>query len=71
MSLLIITVLPVYILTESRFETPKMLSKSSLGIVAAGAGMCFVGYCIYFDKKRRSHPEFRQKLKERKFVVTM
>jgi import receptor subunit TOM20 len=43
-----------------------MLSKTSIGIAAAGAGICFLGYCIYFDKKRRSDPDFRQKLKESK-----
>ncbi|XP_060604136.1 mitochondrial import receptor subunit TOM20 homolog [Ruditapes philippinarum] len=43
-----------------------MLSKTSLGIAAAGAGICFLGYCIYFDKKRRSDPDFRQKLKEKR-----
>ncbi|THD19279.1 Mitochondrial import receptor subunit TOM20 [Fasciola hepatica] len=30
--------------------------------IAAGAGLCFVGYCIYFDRKRRSHPDFRTNL---------
>merc|ERR1711979_185371 len=46
----------------------KMLSnlKSSLGIAAAGAGVCFIGYCIYFDRKRRSDPQFRRKLRERR-----
>jgi len=40
--------------------------KSSLGIAAAGAGVCFIGYCIYFDRKRRSDPQFRHKLRERR-----
>ncbi|CAH8437009.1 unnamed protein product [Heterobilharzia americana] len=34
--------------------------------VAAGAGMLFVGYCIYFDKKRRSHPDFRKNLRKKR-----
>lgn len=34
--------------------------------IAAGAGLCFLGYCIYFDKKRRSDPNFKQKLRESK-----
>ncbi|XP_071080337.1 mitochondrial import receptor subunit TOM20 homolog [Haliotis cracherodii] len=42
-----------------------MLSKTAVGI-AAGAGLCFLGYCIYFDKKRRSDPNFKQKLRERR-----
>lgn len=43
-----------------------MLSKTSLGVAAAGAGLCFLGYCIYFDRKRRSDPNFKQKLRERR-----
>ncbi|GAB1600554.1 mitochondrial import receptor subunit TOM20 homolog [Argonauta hians] len=43
-----------------------MLPKSSLGIAAAGVGICFLGYCIYFDRKRRSDPLFKQKLRERR-----
>jgi len=41
-----------------------MLSKLSLA--AAGAGIVFVGYCIYFDQKRRSDPLYREKLRERR-----
>lgn len=29
-------------------------------------GVSFLAYCIYFDKKRRSDPYFKQKLKERR-----
>lgn len=35
--------------------------------VLAIAGLCgtaFIGYCIYFDKKRRSDPDFKKKLRE-------
>jgi len=41
-----------------------MLSK--LTMAAAGAGLAFVGYCIYFDHKRRSDPMFRVKLREKR-----
>ncbi|KAK7832130.1 hypothetical protein U0070_015277 [Myodes glareolus] len=33
------------------------------------AGMCgalFIGYCIYFDRKRRSDPNFKNRLRERR-----
>lgn len=30
------------------------------------AGVSFIAYCIYFDKKRRSDPFFKRKLKERR-----
>ncbi|KAI5743459.1 hypothetical protein M8J77_018433 [Diaphorina citri] len=33
--------------------------------VAVGAAVV-VGYCLYFDKKRRSDPLFKEKLKERR-----
>lgn len=34
--------------------------------IAAGVGAAlFVGYCIYFDRKRRSDPNFKNKLRER------
>ena len=33
-----------------------------LGIGAAA----FLGYCVYFDNKRRSAPDFRAKLKEKR-----
>lgn len=43
-----------------------MLSKSTFGIFAGVAGTLFIGYCIYFDRKRRNDPLFRQKLKEKR-----
>ena len=41
-----------------------MLSKLSWGLAVAGAELCFIGYCIYFDHKRRSDP--KAKLRERR-----
>ncbi|XP_039249681.2 mitochondrial import receptor subunit TOM20 homolog [Styela clava] len=41
-----------------------MVSKTAA--VAAAAGVAFIGYCVYFDRKRRSDPDFRKKLKERR-----
>lgn len=45
-----------------------MLSKTAMGI-AAGAGLCFLGYCVYFDRKRRSDPDFKRKLRESKLSM--
>lgn len=45
-----------------------MISRTTAGVVAGVAGTLFIGYCIYFDRKRRSDPLFRQKLKERKWI---
>jgi import receptor subunit TOM20 len=34
--------------------------------VVAVCGLAFLGYCIYFDRKRRSAPDFKKKLRERR-----
>ncbi|KAG5278480.1 hypothetical protein AALO_G00099450 [Alosa alosa] len=40
---------------------------SRTSTIAAGVcGALFLGYCIYFDRKRRSDPNFKQKLRERR-----
>ncbi|XP_035232715.1 mitochondrial import receptor subunit TOM20 homolog [Stegodyphus dumicola] len=42
-----------------------MLSKTAY--VAAGVcGTLFIGYCIYFDRKRRSDPKFKQNLRDKR-----
>ena len=49
-----------------------LVSKASISVLAAVAGTLFVSYCIYFDRKRRSDPEFKKKLKDsklRNFIV--
>ncbi|XP_039492057.1 mitochondrial import receptor subunit TOM20 homolog [Drosophila santomea] len=35
-------------------------------VLAAISGMVFMGYCVYFDKQRRSDPDFKRKLHERR-----
>jgi len=42
------------------------ISSKSLGLWAGLGTAAFLGYCIYFDRKRRSHPEFRRKLREKR-----
>lgn len=42
------------------------LTRSTIFAVAGVCGTLFVGYCIYFDHKRRSDPLFKQKLKEKR-----
>ncbi|KAL7878204.1 hypothetical protein SRHO_G00048470, partial [Serrasalmus rhombeus] len=38
-----------------------------LGAVALGVGgALIVGYCIYFDRRRRSDPDFKRRLRERR-----
>jgi len=41
------------------------MSRTVLGL-ALGLGTLLIGYCIYFDKKRRSDPNFKQKLREKR-----
>uniref|UniRef100_A0A182Y1N5 Mitochondrial import receptor subunit TOM20 n=1 Tax=Anopheles stephensi TaxID=30069 RepID=A0A182Y1N5_ANOST len=38
----------------------------TIGIAAGVAGTLFLGYCIYFDHKRRKDPDFKKKLRERR-----
>jgi len=42
-----------------------MISKTTVSIAVGVAGL-FVGYCLYFDKKRRNDPDFKKKLRERR-----
>ncbi|XP_055383746.1 mitochondrial import receptor subunit TOM20 homolog [Condylostylus longicornis] len=42
------------------------INKTTIGIAAGVAGTLFLGYCIYFDKKRRSDPEYKKKVRERR-----
>ncbi|CAN0405432.1 mitochondrial import receptor subunit TOM20 homolog [Petromyzon marinus] len=40
---------------------------SRTGAITAGiCGAVFIGYCVYFDRKRRSDPDFKKKLRERR-----
>ncbi|CAG0884052.1 unnamed protein product [Darwinula stevensoni] len=44
-----------------------MTTFSRTALVLAGiCGSLFVGYCIYFDRKRRNDPDFKKKLKEKR-----
>ena len=42
----------------------KMQLTSAIGLGVAATAV--IGYCIYFDRKRRSDPDYRKKVKERK-----
>lgn len=39
---------------------------SKLGLAAAVCGSVAIGYCIYFDRKRRTDPDFKKKLREKR-----
>lgn len=45
------------------------INKTTLSIAAGVAGTLFLGYCIYFDKKRRSDPDYKKKIRESKFEI--
>lgn len=40
--------------------------KTSTIAIAGLSATAFIAYCIYFDKKRRSHPDFKKKLLEKR-----
>ncbi|XP_036325979.1 mitochondrial import receptor subunit TOM20 homolog [Rhagoletis pomonella] len=42
------------------------INKTAIGIAAGVAGTIFIGYCIYFDSKRRADPEYKKKVRERR-----
>jgi len=42
------------------------LPKSTIGLAAGIGGLLFIGYCIYFDHKRHSDPNFKKKLREKR-----
>ncbi|XP_071449508.1 mitochondrial import receptor subunit TOM20 homolog [Hetaerina americana] len=43
-----------------------LATKTALGIAAGVCGTLFLGYCVYFDHKRRSDPNFKRKLKNKR-----
>lgn len=43
-----------------------MVGRNS-AIAAGVCGALFIGYCIYFDRKRRSDPNFKNRLREREW----
>ncbi|KAF6725680.1 Mitochondrial import receptor subunit TOM20-like [Oryzias melastigma] len=43
-----------------------MISGGRSAVVAGVCGALLVAYCFYFDRKRRSDPQFKQKLRERR-----
>ncbi|XP_051503963.1 mitochondrial import receptor subunit TOM20 homolog [Myxocyprinus asiaticus] len=51
--------------SESGFAVLMMGGKSS-AIAAGVCGTLIIGYCIYFDRKRRSDPNFKTRLRERR-----
>ena len=42
------------------------MNRNTALVIAGICGTAFIGYCIYFDKKRRSDPDFKKKLRESK-----
>ncbi|XP_039994479.1 translocase of outer mitochondrial membrane 20 isoform X2 [Xiphias gladius] len=43
-----------------------MMSGRTSAAIAGLCGALFVAYCFYFDRKRRSDPRFKEKLRERR-----
>ena len=46
------------------------MNRGIVAAVAGGLGVCFIGYCFYFDRKRRSDPDFKRKLIESNFLIS-
>eukprot|EP00096_Caligus_rogercresseyi_P007582 TRINITY_DN2550_c0_g1_i1.p1 TRINITY_DN2550_c0_g1~~TRINITY_DN2550_c0_g1_i1.p1 ORF type:complete len:169 (-),score=46.93 TRINITY_DN2550_c0_g1_i1:186-692(-) len=43
-----------------------MVSSTQIGVGLGLSAAAFLGYCIYFDRQRRTAPDFRQKLREKR-----
>ncbi|XP_054460888.1 mitochondrial import receptor subunit TOM20 homolog [Anoplopoma fimbria] len=43
-----------------------MMGGRTSALAAGVCGALFVSYCIYYDKKRRSDPDFKNRLRERR-----
>lgn len=43
-----------------------MMGSRSSSLAAGLCGALLLGYCVYFDRKRRSDPQFRNRLRERR-----
>ncbi|XP_036978563.1 translocase of outer mitochondrial membrane 20 [Acanthopagrus latus] len=43
-----------------------MMSGRTSVVIAGVCGALFIAYCIYFDRKRRSDPQFKERLRERR-----
>ena len=50
---------------EKRQE--EMLSRTT-SLCLGAAGLAFLGYCVYFDRKRRSDPMYKEKIRQSKWV---
>jgi len=42
------------------------ITRTAWGLAAGLAATTIIGYCIYFDKKRRSDPNYKKKIRERR-----
>lgn len=47
------------------------MKAKAIGIIAGIGTAAFVGYCFYFDYKRRSHPNFKATLKEKRRIAAI
>ena len=50
--------------SSDNFVFRRMVSSTTLSVGLVSAAV--IGYCIYFDHKRRSHPDFKKKLREKR-----
>lgn len=41
-------------------------TRNNLGVVASVAGAAFVGFAIYYDSKRRSAPDYKDKIRQKR-----
>jgi len=42
------------------------MNPTTVGLVTGFGAAILLGYCMYYDKKRRSEPDFKAKLREKR-----
>ncbi|TKR60936.1 hypothetical protein L596_028117 [Steinernema carpocapsae] len=53
---------------ENLVSTMMSFVRSNIGAIAGITGCAFVGYAVYFDRKRRSDPNYKQQIRENRRV---
>lgn len=48
---------------------PGAITRHPIVTAASAAAVAFLGYCVYFDRKRRSAPDYKQKIRQSKFFL--
>ena len=57
----------LFVVQQGEKRKEEMLSRTT-SLCLGAAGLAFLGYCVYFDRKRRSDPMYKEKIRQSKWV---